>query len=46
MNINRNTGFVTIGRLRKKTFVIVKNRRRIVPKWNILKSNNMGGTFN
>jgi len=45
MNINSNTGFVTIGRRRKKTFIITKNRRRIPPKWNILESNNMRGTF-
>jgi len=24
---------------------MVKNRRRLLPEWNILKSNNMGGTF-
>jgi len=45
MNINSNTRLVAIGRRRKKTFIVAKNRRRIFPNWNILKSNNIGRTF-
>jgi len=45
VNINSNTRFLAIGRRRKKTFIIEKKRRRILPKWNSLKSNNMGRTF-
>ena len=45
MIINSNTRFVAIGCGRKKRFINAEYRRRILPKRNILKSNNIRRKF-
>jgi len=45
MNICCHTRFITVRSRGKKTFIVTKNRRTILPKRNILESHNMRGTF-
>jgi len=41
MDINSEARFVRVGCGGKKTFIIAKNRRRVLPKRNILECNNI-----
>jgi len=45
MNIGCNSRLIAVNCRGKKTFIVVKNRRTILPKRNMLKSYNMRRTF-
>jgi len=46
VNISCNLRFITVSCGGKKTFIVAKNRRTILPKRKVLKGDNMRRTFN